>query len=401
MKRITHVTGIPEGVLSGDGELETTSFSVATRMTWASRRSTTKKEDRAYSLMGIFGITLPIIYGGSENVFVKFQKEIMKRHPDQSIFAWTAESAPPTATAGLLTPTPAYFADVDEISDEVFVKDFAHMIKPDSHPPAHYTHTNLGIQITLPMKRVEGRDDLFLAMLRCALLDKPDRPLCIYLRRLTGTRNQWVRTRIGELIPVPRDDKLFENTQIFIKEDMSFFEPPKPKRAVSTDTYVPPSSREQAPRLFSVAPAPKRQAIQGSLVVPEAAQPSAPSTNTPHHQPTPRVDHQSTPSHPGDARREHPSPIPVTEDSRVPVNSPVEESAAPEVPLPTTNTHCHPRAHRVDHRPTPSRSGDARRERPSPILVPEAEQTVSSQEMLTTIPPFPLPSRGHLNGFVN
>ncbi|KAF9230320.1 hypothetical protein BU15DRAFT_91139 [Melanogaster broomeanus] len=153
MKRITHITGIPEGVLS-DGE--TTSFSVATRMTWASRRSTTKKEDKAYSLMGIFDITLPIIYGGRENVFVKFQREIMKRHADQSIFAWTAESTPPTATAGLLTPSPAYFADVNEISDEVFVKDFAHMIKPDSRPPAHYSHTNLGIQITLPMKRVEA-----------------------------------------------------------------------------------------------------------------------------------------------------------------------------------------------------------------------------------------------------
>ncbi|KAF9231607.1 heterokaryon incompatibility protein-domain-containing protein [Melanogaster broomeanus] len=103
MKRITHITGIPEGVLS-DGE--TTSFSVATRMTWASRRSTTKKEDKAYSLMGIFDITLPIIYGGRENVFVKFQREIMKRHADQSIFAWTAESTPPTATAGLLTHPP-------------------------------------------------------------------------------------------------------------------------------------------------------------------------------------------------------------------------------------------------------------------------------------------------------
>ncbi|KAF9234938.1 hypothetical protein BU15DRAFT_78487 [Melanogaster broomeanus] len=292
VKRITHITGIPKGVLSEDGE--TTSFSVATRMTWASRRSTTKEEDKAYSLMGIFGITFPIIYGGRENVFVKFQKEIMNRHPDQSIFAWTAESAPPTTTAGLLTPSPAYFADVTEISDEVFIKDFAHMIKPDSRPPAHYFPTNLGIKITLPMKPVEGKDDLFLAMLRCALPDKPDRPLCIYLQPLTWTRNQWVRTRIGELIPAPMDDKLFENTQIFVKEDMSFFEPPQLRRTASQETYVQPRSRERAPRSSSVAPAPKRQAVQRSPA------------------PIPRADHRSTPS-------QHPSPISVPERSRVPI----------------------------------------------------------------------------------
>ncbi|KAF9231605.1 heterokaryon incompatibility protein-domain-containing protein [Melanogaster broomeanus] len=225
MKGITHITGIPEGVLS-DGE--TTSFSVATRMTWASSRSTTKKEDKAYSLMGIFDITLPIIYGGRENVFVKFQKEIMNRHPDQSIFAWTVKSPPPTATAGLLTPSPAYFADVNEISDEDFVKDFAHMIKPDSRPPTHYSHTNLGIRITLPMK----------------------------LRR----RRQ---------------------------------------------TSLAYSNR----RGFSYTG-------QFSL----------------------------------------------------------EESAAPAVPSPTTNTHRHLRTHRVGHRPTPSRSRDARRERPTPILVPEGSR---------------------------
>ncbi|KIK94492.1 hypothetical protein PAXRUDRAFT_445493, partial [Paxillus rubicundulus Ve08.2h10] len=65
MKRITRITGIPEGVLS-DGD--TASFSIARRMSWASHRMTTKKEDRAYSLMGIFGITMPIIYGGGENM---------------------------------------------------------------------------------------------------------------------------------------------------------------------------------------------------------------------------------------------------------------------------------------------------------------------------------------------
>jgi hypothetical protein len=35
--------------------------SVAERMSWASRRTTTRTEDRAYCLLGIFGINMPLL----------------------------------------------------------------------------------------------------------------------------------------------------------------------------------------------------------------------------------------------------------------------------------------------------------------------------------------------------
>jgi hypothetical protein len=38
-------------------------ISVAQKMSWVSRRESTRVEDRAYCLMGIFGINMPLLYG--------------------------------------------------------------------------------------------------------------------------------------------------------------------------------------------------------------------------------------------------------------------------------------------------------------------------------------------------
>ncbi|KAF9229778.1 HET-domain-containing protein [Gyrodon lividus] len=385
MTRITLITGIPEGVLS-DGEPH--SFSVARRMFWAARRETTKQEDMAYSLMGIFGITMPIIYGGGENMFVKFQREIMKRSVDQSIFAWTVESASSTETTGLLTSSPAYFAEVDEIQCNVFVDKFSDMIKPNPTPQTHYSHTNLGIQITLPMKRVKGNDSLRLAMLRCALPDNPDRPLCIYLQPLAGGSNQWVRTRISELIPVPRDGELFENTQIFAKEDTSFFDPRQRKRHVSVDTFVP-SIRGSVVRSSSVCPPLERQAVH------EASERELrPPTNVIHGPPARPASPRSNPPRLRDGYGEPISAIPVTGNSRLqtkPLPPPPSNTPPPTTPplntpplntpplntpplntpplnTPPLNTPPPYPTIQHDSRANTSLSRDASNDRPSPIL---------------------------------
>ncbi|KAI1292986.1 HET-domain-containing protein [Xylaria venustula] len=60
--------------------------SVHTKMVWASRRITTRAEDRAYSLMGLFNVNMPLLYGeGGRNAFDRLQDEIIKRTNDQSI----------------------------------------------------------------------------------------------------------------------------------------------------------------------------------------------------------------------------------------------------------------------------------------------------------------------------
>lgn len=45
-------------------------------MRWAATRQTRRAEDKAYSLLGIFGIFMPIIYGEGENAFVRLRREI-------------------------------------------------------------------------------------------------------------------------------------------------------------------------------------------------------------------------------------------------------------------------------------------------------------------------------------
>jgi Heterokaryon incompatibility protein (HET) len=63
--------------------------SVAERMSWVSRRNTTRAEDIAYCLLGIFDVNMPLLYGeGGQNAFIRLQQEIMKTSDDQSIFAW-------------------------------------------------------------------------------------------------------------------------------------------------------------------------------------------------------------------------------------------------------------------------------------------------------------------------
>lgn len=63
-------------------------YSVATRMSWAARRTTTRLEDQAYCLMGLFDVNMPLLYGEGSKAFRRLQQEIMNDSDDDSIFAW-------------------------------------------------------------------------------------------------------------------------------------------------------------------------------------------------------------------------------------------------------------------------------------------------------------------------
>jgi hypothetical protein len=82
---ISRITRIDQAVLSDAGLLPT--LSVAQKMSWASHRVTTRLEDIAYCLLGIFEINMPMLYGEGEKAFLRLQEEIIKRSNDLSIFA--------------------------------------------------------------------------------------------------------------------------------------------------------------------------------------------------------------------------------------------------------------------------------------------------------------------------
>lgn len=63
--------------------------SLVKRMTWAIGRQASRPEDIAYSLLGIFDVNMPLIYGeGQQKAFLRLQKEVMKNSDDQSLFVW-------------------------------------------------------------------------------------------------------------------------------------------------------------------------------------------------------------------------------------------------------------------------------------------------------------------------
>ncbi|KAF2241393.1 HET-domain-containing protein [Trematosphaeria pertusa] len=71
---IHEITGIPVEALSGS---RLSDFSVDDRFSWAEKRQTTREEDRAYSLLGMFGVHLPLIYGeGEENAFYRLRDAV-------------------------------------------------------------------------------------------------------------------------------------------------------------------------------------------------------------------------------------------------------------------------------------------------------------------------------------
>ena len=54
-------------------------FDIGERLSWAENRETTRKEDRSYSLLGVFNIHMPLIYGeGEEHAFRRLREEIYK-----------------------------------------------------------------------------------------------------------------------------------------------------------------------------------------------------------------------------------------------------------------------------------------------------------------------------------
>jgi len=71
---VHEITGIPVQALRGS---PLSHFSVAERMSWAEKRKTKREEDGAYSLLGIFDIHMPLIYGeGRNKAFFRLEKAI-------------------------------------------------------------------------------------------------------------------------------------------------------------------------------------------------------------------------------------------------------------------------------------------------------------------------------------
>ena len=109
---IAAVTGIEERYL-----LEPQSFReacIAQRMSWAAGRQTSRAEDVAYSLLGLFNVNMPLLYGeGGHKAFLRLQQHIISQSSDESIFAWTSKI--PGERRGMISKWPSEFGACGDV----------------------------------------------------------------------------------------------------------------------------------------------------------------------------------------------------------------------------------------------------------------------------------------------
>ncbi|KFY05904.1 hypothetical protein V492_08238, partial [Pseudogymnoascus sp. VKM F-4246] len=131
-KLLSDQTQIDEAILNGEPLSNRT---IAQRMSWASHRVTTRIEDTAYCLLGIFDVNMPMLYGEGKRAFLRLQEEIIKRSDDYTIFAWSIRL---DDQPGLLADSPAAFAGCQHVQSITARK--------GNNP---FTITNRGLSIKL------------------------------------------------------------------------------------------------------------------------------------------------------------------------------------------------------------------------------------------------------------
>ena len=160
---ISDITGILKEIMSNRGKMYSTS--VAQRMSWAARRSTTRVEDMAYCMLGLFGINMPLVYGEGRSAFARLQAAIISSINDETVFAWTTwDTAPgPEYVSGILASLPAEFAHAGCVSGQQL----------HSRPPFRLTNGSIEIRIPSGVNAGAYRDrrvnsDKILLELNCS-----------------------------------------------------------------------------------------------------------------------------------------------------------------------------------------------------------------------------------------
>ena len=133
---ITHI-GNDHLNLSSGKRISLGQTSIATKMSWASERETSRIEDMAYCLLGIFDINMPLLYGEGRKAFMRLQLEIIRKSDDETIFAWPSHDTYRTQQ-GMLASWPTWFTNCGDII--TYVK----------FPRPSYSMTNKGLEFRIP-----------------------------------------------------------------------------------------------------------------------------------------------------------------------------------------------------------------------------------------------------------
>ena len=175
-KALEAITGIDNQVLRDNAVL--TDIPVARRMSWAASRRTTRVEDIAYCLLGIFDVSMPMLYGEGERAFVRLQEEIAKEMNDLTLFAWQTKvpevlkwgDTSVQKYRGILATSPAEFLEAGAI-----------VAGDDARFNEEFLITNKGMRINSGFSR--GPGGCCVLNLNCSLHGDPTKQIGIYLKQ--------------------------------------------------------------------------------------------------------------------------------------------------------------------------------------------------------------------------
>ena len=147
---LTEITGIPGAVLVK--ELPLSKVSAACKFSWASQRMTTRIEDKAYCLMGLLGVNMPLLYGEGDRAFVRLQEAVISSSDDISPLAWgyslAWEAIEELGYDKVLARSPTAFRGYPK-------SNYQHIRRP---PKTHSTVTGHGLHIELPLLLINARN---------------------------------------------------------------------------------------------------------------------------------------------------------------------------------------------------------------------------------------------------
>jgi len=160
---LTRITKIPEQILAAERfphPDDPCRPSAAQIMSWAADRKTTKTEDRAYSLMGLFEVHMEMKYGEREGAFYRLQEAILGKYNDHSIFAWFGKERP----GNVLADDPSDFrdsADVLRMDSAIAFND----LTPEAEEGIRVEQRHAAVRLLIT--RCLGSSYHFLATLAC------------------------------------------------------------------------------------------------------------------------------------------------------------------------------------------------------------------------------------------
>ncbi|ERF77016.1 hypothetical protein EPUS_06884 [Endocarpon pusillum Z07020] len=173
------ITGIDENALASVKDMR--KCSIAQRISWASGRKTTRIEDLAYCLLGVFDVNMPLLYGEGMRAFMRLQRTIIENSDDESIFAWSGVG---DDGSGMLAKSPDCFAESGDIMTSI-----------EGLGRLPYSMTNRGLAIECELTRY--RMNTYITPLRCFRYQPDSKPgiLGIYLCR-TNVDDQYQRVLV-------------------------------------------------------------------------------------------------------------------------------------------------------------------------------------------------------------